>query len=126
MYAEYVCLQLKPESVISTLDIAKFVNSVVPVVYSATERLYAARRLQSGETWEPRPWDVQQDSFSLPEAEMFEITVELPGDGIEEMEKMAHDKKVLLMLGASGDAEAAVEYCRLVLGIKNESICGAV
>jgi hypothetical protein len=124
MYAEYVCLQLKPESVISTPDIAKFVNSVVPAVCSATERLYAARRLQSGGTWEPRPWDVQQDSFSLPEAEMFEITVELPGDGIEEMEKMVHDKKVLL--GASGDAEAAVEYCRLVLGIKNESICGAV
>jgi hypothetical protein len=107
----------------SVLEIAKFVNAVVPVVYSASERVYTARKLYNGGTWEPRPWDVQQVAFDLPEASMFDIKIKLPGeeDASEKIfAEQQTEQKVLLMLGATGDAEAAIEYCRLTLRGKNE------
>lgn len=99
---------LDPKSTISTIALSAWVRLKMGTGYSATNCLTVARCLKSGQGWEPPYCAMFEPEAPGP----CEFVVTEPVNEYAEYQNKQQALYDLKVRGASGDAEAAIAYCK--------------
>lgn len=108
-----LCYTLTDKSV-SSIDLAKWVRDRMGDELMLNECLVIARALQRGETWRPPYYAVRDRDVVGPCA----MTTTYPDDPHREARRLSEEREQaiwgLQRKGATGDAEAAIAFCKAI------------
>lgn len=130
MYAKKVTITLLPKYV-GDEELRNGVRLAIRTIYmpdvlTMHSLLEIVRSLLRGESWSPDPGLFCEDPNKSFFAEIASIEIEPMPDPWAELNKKRAEEQKLLEAGASGDAEAAIRFCKELLAgtISYGQACG--